>query len=185
MSTVCPRAKSQAVKDCIEQVNAGLVAVCDNYDKVTLNDSTQLFFTADGEVNDGYIMRDGVHITNTAMNRLAKKWGLRMKDESKGVCTLYRPNDRSPRNNSSGYQQQNQRQNNQRQYNNNHHQQQHYQGNQRYQGYHQSQRNGNEPTCYNCGEENHVRSNCKFNHPIRCYACGGRGHKARDCQPSR
>lgn len=36
--------------------------------------------------------------------------------------------------------------------------------------------------CYNCGEFNHVQSNCRFDHKLLCSNCHSRGHKSRLCQ---
>ena len=33
--------------------------------------------------------------------------------------------------------------------------------------------------CYNCGEFNHVQSNCRFDHVVRCNTCNRLGHKTR------
>ena len=35
--------------------------------------------------------------------------------------------------------------------------------------------------CYNCGEFNHVQSNCRFDHVVRCNTCNRLGHKTRLC----
>lgn len=35
--------------------------------------------------------------------------------------------------------------------------------------------------CYNCGEFNHVQSNCRLDHKVRCYECLEYGHKDRHC----
>ena len=37
-------------------------------------------------MNDGYLTPDGVHITNTAMNRVAQNLKLHVKDTAQGVC---------------------------------------------------------------------------------------------------
>lgn len=36
--------------------------------------------------------------------------------------------------------------------------------------------------CYNCGEYNHVQSNCRFDHKLKCGICRRLGHKSRLCQ---
>ena len=35
--------------------------------------------------------------------------------------------------------------------------------------------------CYNCGELNHHRSTCRYDHTIRCSACHQLGHKHKLC----
>ena len=35
--------------------------------------------------------------------------------------------------------------------------------------------------CWNCGEKNHTRRNCRFTHPIKCYSCQYVGHKSKSC----
>lgn len=36
--------------------------------------------------------------------------------------------------------------------------------------------------CYNCGEFNHVQSNCRFDHKLQCKQCHSLGHKSRLCR---
>lgn len=35
----------------------------------------------------------------------------------------------------------------------------------------------NKRGCYNCGERNHQRKDCKHGKPVKCFSCGGLGHK--------
>ena len=44
--------------------------------------------------------------------------------------------------------------------------------------------NRNRNGCFNCGEYNHRRSNCRYDHQIRCNNCYEYGHKSRMCNPS-
>ncbi len=81
VSSICPRSD--------ETVNAGLVSLCADED-VTFVDNTTSFFLADKTINDGYIMYDGVHLTRSGTNKLAKNLGLSMKDSSKGVCVYHK-----------------------------------------------------------------------------------------------
>ena len=37
--------------------------------------------------------------------------------------------------------------------------------------------------CYNCGETNHNRANCKYNFSIQCNKCRAYGHKEKFCKP--
>lgn len=36
--------------------------------------------------------------------------------------------------------------------------------------------------CFNCGEDNHLRNECRFNFKIRCHQCHELGHKRKMCQ---
>ena len=58
--------------------------------------------------------------------------------------------------------------------------------NRTYSSYHQNSayKNRNRVGCYNCGEYNHVQSNCRFDHRMRCDVCQQYGHKSRFCQNS-
>ena len=44
------------------------------------------FTLSDGSTNDGYLLRDGVHLTKAAMHRVAKNIGLKAKDATADVC---------------------------------------------------------------------------------------------------
>ena len=79
VSSVCPRLKTADTTNTIDAVNAGLVTLCADKD-VIFADSTPSFTLGDGSVNDGYLHRDGVHLTHAAVNRLAKN--LRVKNET-------------------------------------------------------------------------------------------------------
>ncbi len=88
VSSICPRS-DETVNETIQSVNAGLVSLCADED-VTFVDNTTSFFLADKTINDGYIMYDGVHLTRSGTNKLAKNLGLSMKDSSKGVCVYHK-----------------------------------------------------------------------------------------------
>ena len=38
--------------------------------------------------------------------------------------------------------------------------------------------------CYNCGERNHKRANCRYTEKLKCGTCGKWGHKSRHCPHS-
>ncbi len=50
-------------------------------------ESTPSFTLGDGSVNDGYLHRDGVHLTHAAVNRLAKNLRLKKRNDASGVCS--------------------------------------------------------------------------------------------------
>lgn len=39
--------------------------------------------------------------------------------------------------------------------------------------------------CWNCGESNHARRNCRFSYPVECYNCNRSGHKMKFCSKNR
>ena len=86
MSSVCPRLKTADITNKIDAVNAGLVTLCADK-KVIFADSTPSFTLGDGSVNDGYLHRDGIHLTHAAVNRLAKSLRLKKRNDASGVCS--------------------------------------------------------------------------------------------------
>ena len=38
-----------------------------------------------------------------------------------------------------------------------------------------------QPCCHLCGEEGHMRRNCRHQSAVRCFTCGGYSHKAKSC----
>lgn len=40
-------------------------------------------------------------------------------------------------------------------------------------------------TCYRCGVEGHVRTNCRINGTIRCFTCNGIGHMSAACKSNK
>ena len=90
MSSVCPRLTTHKTTSIIDAVNADLVHLCDEK-SVTFIDNTPLFTLSDGSVNDGYLQRDGVHITTTAINRVAKNLALKIICAEDGACGQARP----------------------------------------------------------------------------------------------
>ena len=55
--------------------------------KVIFADSMTSLTLEDGSVNDGYLHRDGIHLTHAAVNRMAKNLGLKKRNDASGVCS--------------------------------------------------------------------------------------------------
>ncbi len=83
----CPRVNKAkpSLSDKIDSVNAGLQVLCQE-ETVTFKDNNPSFHLADGTINDGYLLADGVHLTRTATDKLAKNLGLNIKSGNKTVC---------------------------------------------------------------------------------------------------
>ena len=70
VSTVIPRiTDAENVIERIDAMNAGLVSMChsENY---TIINNDNFFKLRDGEINDGYFLADGTHLTKSGTNRL-------------------------------------------------------------------------------------------------------------------
>ena len=68
VSSVYPGLTTNETTSTIGAGNAGLVSLCD------------------GSVSDGYLQRDGVHLTTTAINRVAKNLAPKVKCAQSVVC---------------------------------------------------------------------------------------------------
>ena len=65
------------IPDRIEAFNAGLVSMCQDSEHLELINNDDYFRLKDGEINDGYILQDGTHLTKNGTNKLAKSLRLR------------------------------------------------------------------------------------------------------------
>ena len=163
VSSVCPRLKTADTTNTIDAVNAGLVTLCAEKD-VIFADSTPSFTLGDGSVNDGYLHRDGVHLTHAAVNRLAKNLRLKKRHDASDVCSGERKpqhqNPHPPTAPSHG-------------------------GDAewttvRHRGRQARQVSGaTRASCYFCGEEGHTMDNCRHGRPIECNTCHRPGHKSK------
>ena len=148
--------------------NAGLVTLCADK-KVIFADSTPSFTLGDGSVNDGYLHRDGIHLTHAAVNRLAKSLRLKKRNDASGVCS----GERKP-------------------------QYQHphpptalnHGGDAEWTTVRRRGRpavsarrvsGSTRVSCHFCGEEGHSKDNCRHGRPIECHACHRPGHKSKLC----
>ena len=168
VSSVCPRLKTADITNKIDAVNAGLVTLCADK-KVIFADSTPSFTLGDGSVNDGYLHRDGIHLTHAAVNRLAKSLRLKKRNDASGVCS----GERKP-------------------------QYQHphpptalnHGGDAEWTTVRRRGRpavsarrvsGSTRVSCHFCGEEGHSKDNCRHGRPIECHACHRPGHKSKLC----
>ena len=162
VTSICPRLTSEDTQERIEAVNAGLLAICNEREKVEFRDLSNIFKLADGSVNDGYIQKDGVHITQSAMNKIASKLNLKIKNQKEGVCKTERGNGSR----GSNYATQMPARSRPRQ------------------KLQVQPTLSNSPAswCFNCGEPNHVRDRCRHSAPLQCHRCKHSGHKAKFCE---
>ena len=174
MSSVCPRLTTHKTTNTIDAINANLVHHCDK--SVTFIDNTPLFTLSDGSVNDGYIQRDVVNLTTTAINRVAKNLALKIICAEDGACGKARPpppptTRRSNHTNDDDIARRPQPRRSRHADND----EDGWQTVRR-----QPPRRG--PTyCHFCGEGGHVKDNCRHGHKLECHACGQFGHNEKLC----
>ena len=171
-------------------MNAGLLVTCSDTDGVEFTDSTPSFRLADGAINDGYYMPDGIHITKTAMNRLASNLQLKVKSRAEGVChnVVHQTSPHKVTSNGTsndgwqtqrrrGYAKHNQTSDNKK-----------HQPNVEYASIKSSRVNSNATPvsprstfCNFCGEIGHKQDKCRHGRKLECHTCNREGHKAKLC----
>ncbi len=139
-------------------MNAGLTAMCTKKDVKFANNDPYFVFS-DGSINEGYIETDGIHLTRSGVNRLAKTIGVKPKDTTTDV---YR--SREKKDGSTDYRG---------------HQKEEHSG-------HETTANSTvdrqrEARCYFCFERGHVNGNCHHGREVKCHNCHKLGHKAKFC----
>ena len=87
---ICPRLKPAGVDKSIKAVNDELQLLCEAKG-VDFIDNAPSFTLADGSINDGYLLADGIHLTRTAVNKLAANLKLHAVDSSVGICKSRHP----------------------------------------------------------------------------------------------
>ena len=82
ISTVIPRiTDTENVSERIDAMNAGLVSMCRSENYIIINND-KFFKLRDGEINDGYFLADGTHLTKSGTNRLAKTLNLKINSSA-------------------------------------------------------------------------------------------------------
>ncbi|ELU04900.1 hypothetical protein CAPTEDRAFT_196756 [Capitella teleta] len=123
----------------------------------------------DGTINDGYLARDGLHLSWSGFKRLASNLNIQPKDGlDADVMSKRRPKKRI--NPHEPTEDNRDRQTVQPRPPRRH--------SKETQGRGQQQQHG---SCRNCGEAIHGSGNCRFGQEIECFTCGRLGHKAKFC----
>ena len=78
VSSVCPRSRGDAVLERIRALNAGLKVACDELG-AEIVDNDPSFHLQDGNINDGYLLSDGVHLSRAATNKLINNLKLQLR----------------------------------------------------------------------------------------------------------
>ena len=195
VSSICPRMLPENVKGTIDAVNAGLQGLCEDEDVSFVNNDPS-FHLADGSINDGYIMKDGVHLTYNAVTKLARNLNLRPVDAEKGVLRRKTPVEQKRTNkdrvkpviveddeeeivdtDATFWKYANTKVRNEQPRAPQRRQDPYRQRYQRT-GATDSQ-TSDHIACQNCGESNHNTKRCKYSYQLTCNECGCLGHKTK------
>ena len=91
VATVLPRiSDAESVTERIDALNAGIVSTCHTDGHTLINNDTYFKLT-NGEINYGYFMPDGTHLTKAGTNRLAKCLKLDIRANVKNNITKSPP----------------------------------------------------------------------------------------------
>ncbi len=174
--TVCssiPHLRPRAMQKKADTVNAGILAVCVGERYVT--DNSPSFKLADGSVNDGYYLPNGVHFTKAGVNKVAKTAALRVKVPVDGVFRASSKEAAKPsRTPSSPSTHVSSKETTWRTTSTSKATSDPY------------RRNRNQTTrCYYCGDTGRVKGTCRHGRQLQCYTCQGWDHKSKICNLSR
>ena len=176
ISSVPPRTDLKEYQENVEQLNAGLCVIARDTGTTFVNND-ETFKLSNGTPNDGYLLADGLHLSNKGSNRLARNLKL-ISDPKINVCKKHKTKkpsrnfetDRSDHDAPS--------------------QQKHedWQTVRRRRPRHpraqwvNNAATSNQQYCWYCGESNHVTDSCRHGRRIVCNLCGQQGHKAKFCE---
>ena len=195
LSSICPRTDNPSFQMKAESVNAALSA-CDTSDFLFVNNDPS-FRLQDDTINDGYLHKDGHHLSCSGSMRLARN--LKLGNQSDIIKSSIFSSRQS---NQTSYQGQSKNNNPWRPQNK---KKQNYTGPARkwwssQSKSHTQSKSHSTPNhgsvspyknaafsdqdsrhCWYCGEEAHTTERCFHGKQITCRACGGLGHKDKMC----
>ena len=154
VSSVCPRMDD--VGELVEPFNNALKELCDD-DHVTYIDHSCNFKLGDGKINDGYIWKNGPHLTRPGVNRLVRNLNIRTRA---GILDVTRPHVRHNYGTNSSSKSDRPNRNT------------------------ISSTSAddvviNHDGCKRCNERGHNVERCRHFHPVKCNTCHMRGHKSK------
>ena len=163
VTSMCPVLVQDNVQEKVDAVNAGLLACCNDKENVEFVDVSPVFQLADGSINDGYMLPDGINVTKAGMNKIASKLGLHLKDKSKGIGRPWQ--QKKQQTTQPGL----------------HRRDSQVKNNVRSSSGGRKTMDARDSYCFNCGEPNHVKDHCRHSGSLECHQCRRTGHKAKFC----
>ena len=180
VSSIRPRTDITRTQQRVEEFNSILQETSTTLGAKFVSNDTS-FRLADGLPNDGYLSADVLHLNYRGTNRLATNLGLTPAGQevqsTKTRTTRNQGDRRSTRQNERSQC---------RQTDNEWHTVRLYHD-------HDHDRRDSTPTnaalhssstpcCYFCGENGHVKQNCRHGRKLQCHTCQSFGHKSKFCQ---
>ena len=183
--SIPPRCDSKTYQERVDTLNACLASIATD-DGLTFINNDSTFKLGDGTPNDGYLLNDGIHLSDKGTNRLVRNMQLKVNQKAinGNVVKKKQQNtkqlrdtrlDSAPVNVESNWKEVPYRRSTRPPF--------------RRSAISDGQRPNVEygdradhgKMCWFCGERNHISTNCRHGKRIFCYTCQGEGHKAKFC----
>ena len=206
IASIPPRLDDPNTQNKIKSLNAALASLAaDTGTKFVNNDES--FVLRNGQVNDGYLQKDGVQLSRLGTQRLVKNLELRPKTDYNDVCKSFqraanKSMEGDRKNNDTNKSATTNKISNQRHHTQAGRDNQAFvldddewpvvsgprkkpthlkrpmsRDNRNQKETGRKSRNG----CSFCGEPNHTSEVCRHGKPVQCHSCFGKGHKAKAC----
>ena len=169
VSSIPPRLDKTELQENVDLANACLASLAAQTDVIFVNNDAS-FKLSDGTINDGYLLKDGLHLSRQGSRRLASNMTLTMRSDITDVTDGH-----PPRHGRVGQKRRDDGEWHTVPYRSNHH-------NRRNQLQNSSRHTNSGRGCYNCGEKNHTTERCRHGRPVVCTNCQREGHKAKFCR---
>ena len=173
--SITPRTDDPKSQENVDKLNDALQQMAATTGVSYINNSN--FKLSDGEINDGYLLSDGVHLNRQGSNRLVKNMKLITKrgHETDVTKSRHTRNNKSSDANRQGHPITNHTSNRAPNKTTN------YAPKRSHSTRRHSLQHRRNDDCTYCGEPNHSSNQCRWGKPIVCHQCNTPGHKMKFC----
>lgn len=156
ISTICPRTDNAKHQERVDKLNKNLKEIADKASCGVIDNDTN-FRLRNDQPDSNSLNRSGLHLSKSGTRKLVKNLNAVHAILKKPVRNIDSAKE-SPVDSTHTHSSDTRRQN------------------------HGNNSNNRSRGCYNCGEQNHVKKNCRHGKPIKCHTCGKVGHKQKMCK---
>lgn len=153
LSTICPRTDEDGKhQKRVDDMNSHIRSLADRSDKCELIDNDNNFRLRNNDADENALNGSKLHLSKVGTRRLLANFNAKRRVVRSRPTSTYKSTPTSESKHAKRV--------------SNNDDKRSYQDNR-----------GRGRGCYNCGERNHQKKNCKHGRPVRCFACGELGHK--------